>query len=95
MARIYHPLLMLLARATQAEMAQMVDYLKTENRILRAKLPKRVDVTAAERQRLPAAPALAPQSAVGQDNGWNCKLTSRPAASTYPSSQCAARRRRR
>ncbi|GAB6188041.1 integrase core domain-containing protein [Thermopirellula anaerolimosa] len=52
MARIFHPLIMLLARATQAEMAQMVDYLKTENRILRAKLPKRVEVTAAEREQL-------------------------------------------
>lgn len=52
MARVFHPLIMLLARATQAEMAQMVDYLKTENRILRAKLPKRVEVTASERERL-------------------------------------------
>jgi hypothetical protein len=30
MARIFHPLIMLMARATQAELAQMVDCLKTE-----------------------------------------------------------------
>ena len=41
-----------LARATPAEMAGMVDYLKTENRILRSKLPKRVNVTPAEREQL-------------------------------------------
>ena len=52
MARIFHPLILLLARATQREMAQMVDYLKTENRILRRKLPKRVEVTAEERAQL-------------------------------------------
>jgi len=52
MARIFHPLIMVLARATQAEMAGMVDYLKTENRILRSKLPKRVNVTPAEREQL-------------------------------------------
>jgi hypothetical protein len=46
---------MVLARATQAELAQMVDYLKTENRILRSKLPKRVDVTPAERDPMPIA----------------------------------------
>ena len=38
MAQVFHPLLMLLARTTQAEMVQMIDYLKTENRILRSKL---------------------------------------------------------
>lgn len=54
MARIFHPLLLVLSRATQAEMAQMIDYLKTENRILRNKLPKRVSLTPAERQRLVA-----------------------------------------
>jgi len=42
--------MMLLARATQAELAAMIDYLKTENRILRAKLPKRLDVTIAEKR---------------------------------------------
>jgi putative transposase len=33
-------------------MAQMIDYLKTENRVLRSKLPKRVRVTPAEREQL-------------------------------------------
>ena len=54
MARIFHPLFMVLARATQAELAQMVDYLKTQNRILRSNLPNRVDLTPAERERLVA-----------------------------------------
>jgi len=52
MARIFHPLILLIARSTHAELAQMVDYLKTENRILRGKLPKRIDVTPTERQQL-------------------------------------------
>lgn len=52
MARIFHPLLLILARATHAELATMIDCLKTENRILRSKLPKRVRLTPAERQRL-------------------------------------------
>jgi putative transposase len=52
MARIFHPLILLTARATAAELARMVDYLKTENRILRSKLPKRIDVTPAEREQL-------------------------------------------
>jgi len=52
MARFFHPLLLILARATHAELARMIDYLKTENRILRSKLPKRVSLTPAERERL-------------------------------------------
>jgi len=52
MARIFHPLILLIARASHAELAQMVDYLKTENRILRRKLPRRIDVTPTERQQL-------------------------------------------
>jgi hypothetical protein len=39
MPRIFHPLILLLSRMTQQEMAQMVDFLKTENRMLRAKAP--------------------------------------------------------
>ncbi len=45
-------MLLILARATHAEPARMIDYLKTENRILRSKLPKRVSLTPAERERL-------------------------------------------
>ena len=52
MPRFFHPLILLLARSTHSELCRMVDYLKTENRILRGKLPKRVDVTSAERARL-------------------------------------------
>ena len=52
MKRFVHPLLLLLARATEKELVQMIEYLKAENRILRSKLPKQIDVTPAERERL-------------------------------------------
>jgi hypothetical protein len=52
MAKLLHPLLMVLARATDRELARMVDYLKAENEILRARLPKRIVTTPAERARL-------------------------------------------
>lgn len=42
----------MLATATDRELARQVQYLKAENRILRDKLPKRLTVTAQERQRL-------------------------------------------
>jgi putative transposase len=52
MKRFLHPLLLLLARATEKELVQTIEYLKTENQILRSKLPKRIEVTSAERVRL-------------------------------------------
>ena len=52
MARLLHPLLLLLARATENELVRYIEYLKGENRILRSKLPKRIAVTPAERTRL-------------------------------------------
>ncbi|MEQ8789446.1 MAG: integrase core domain-containing protein [Pirellulaceae bacterium] len=52
MRNIYRSLLLLLAGATQKELARHVRYLKVENQILRSKLPKRVQVTAQERNRL-------------------------------------------
>ena len=52
MARFFHPLIMVLARATESELVHYVEYLKGENRILRSKLPKRVLCTPAERARL-------------------------------------------
>ena len=52
MKRLVHLLLMLLARVTQKELVKIVEYLKAENRMLRSKLPKRVDVTPAERPKL-------------------------------------------
>ena len=52
MKRIVHPLLLLIARATEKDLVLYIEYLKTENRILRSKLPKRIDVTPAERATL-------------------------------------------
>jgi putative transposase len=45
-------LLILLAQATDRELAKQVQYLKTENRVLRSRLPKLIMTTPAERARL-------------------------------------------
>jgi putative transposase len=50
--RLLQPLFALFAASTDSQLAKMVEYLKTENRILRSKLPKVVTVTARERHRL-------------------------------------------
>jgi putative transposase len=52
MTKLVHPLLLLIARATEKELVKMIEYLKTENKILRSKLPKRIEVTPAERAKL-------------------------------------------
>jgi putative transposase len=52
MAKFFHPLLTLLASATESQLAQYVEFLKAENRILRSKLPKCVICTPSERDRL-------------------------------------------
>jgi len=52
MNKIYHRLLALIASATDNELAKYVEYLKHENKILRARLPKQVHTTYAERQTL-------------------------------------------
>jgi len=52
MKNLYHSLLLLIAGSTQKELAAQLRYLKTENEILRSKLPKRVPVTAQEKNRL-------------------------------------------
>jgi putative transposase len=52
MKSLWQSLLMLLAQATDRELARVVQYLKVENEILRGKLPARVRVTPRERQRL-------------------------------------------
>lgn len=52
MSKIFHPLLYLLACATRQELARQVQYLKTENELLRSKLPKRITVTPKERRKL-------------------------------------------
>lgn len=52
MAAIIHPLLSLLASLSRQELAQQVTYLKTENKILRSKLPARIQLNNQERRRL-------------------------------------------
>ena len=52
MNRVYHPLLALIASATDRELAKYVEYLKHENKILRDRLPKQVHTTYEERQTL-------------------------------------------
>jgi putative transposase len=49
---VYTSLLLVLAEASNKELARQVKYLKVENEILRSKLGKRVAVTPAERMRL-------------------------------------------
>jgi putative transposase len=52
MTKIYHSLLALIASATESELAKYVEYLKAENRVLRARLPKQVHTRPQERERL-------------------------------------------
>ncbi|QDU76833.1 Integrase core domain protein [Bremerella volcania] len=52
MRNVYQSLLLLIAGATQQELARQVRYLKVENEILRSKLPKRVTLTPKEKNRL-------------------------------------------
>jgi putative transposase len=52
MTNIFHPLLALIASATNSELAKQVEYLKHENKILRARLPKQIHTTLAERKTL-------------------------------------------
>ena len=52
MTNIYRSLLLVIAGATQKELARQIKYLKVENEILRSKLPTRVSVTPQERNRL-------------------------------------------
>lgn len=49
---LYTAMMVLLAKATDRELARMVSYLKEENKVLRARLPKRIEVTQKERERL-------------------------------------------
>jgi putative transposase len=52
MLRLFRPLFLVLAQATDRQLARMVEYLKVENRLLRDRLPKRLRVTVQERRRL-------------------------------------------
>lgn len=52
MTNIFRPLLLVIAGATQKELAHQVKYLKVENQILRSKLPMRITVMPKEKHRL-------------------------------------------
>lgn len=52
MSKLFHPLLALIASATDRELAKYVEYLKHENKILRARLPKQMHTTTDERKTL-------------------------------------------
>ena len=52
MNNIYHPLLALIASAADNELAKYVEYLKHENKILRARIPGQIHTTYQERQTL-------------------------------------------
>ena len=52
MRLLVHPLLALIAHATDSELARYVEFLKVENQILRDRLPKKFDTTEAERTKL-------------------------------------------
>ncbi len=51
-AKIFHPLLAMIASATNNELAKYVDYLKEENKILRAHIPGQIHTKPEERARL-------------------------------------------
>src|SRR5262249_54825002 len=52
MGRLLQPLLVYLSVATDRELARQVQFLREENRILRGRLPDRINVTPRERRRL-------------------------------------------
>ena len=52
MAKLFHPLLTMIASATDRELAKHVQFLKEENKILRSRLGKEVHTRPDERQRL-------------------------------------------
>src|SRR6266550_2457788 len=49
---LFQPLLLLVARSTESELAKQVEYLKAENLMLRKRLPKRVRLTSDEKKLL-------------------------------------------
>ena len=52
MPQIFHPLLALIASATDKELAKYVQFLKEENKILRARVPGQIHTKSDERARL-------------------------------------------
>ena len=51
-SRFYKAFLLLLARATTPELVKQVQFLKTENAMMRGMLPKRINLTPAQKRRL-------------------------------------------
>jgi SMP-30/Gluconolactonase/LRE-like region len=51
-AKLFHPLLVLIASATNRELAHYIQYLKEENKILRARIPRQIHTKPSERERL-------------------------------------------
>ncbi len=51
-AKIFHPLLALIASASNNDLAKYVEFLKEENKILRARVPGRIHTKPDERSRL-------------------------------------------
>ena len=52
MRTLFHSFLLLIAKSTDRQLAEYLEFLKVENRILRSKLPNRIVVTPKERTRL-------------------------------------------
>ena len=52
MKRYFHPLLVLIASATNSELAKYVEYLKYETKILRSRLPRQIHTSTDERKTL-------------------------------------------
>ena len=52
MTKLFHPLLALIASATDKELARYVEHLKHENKVLRARIPGQIHTTYEERQTL-------------------------------------------
>ncbi|MEX0866408.1 MAG: hypothetical protein WD030_03550, partial [Pirellulales bacterium] len=52
MPQIFHPLLALIASATDRELAKYIEYLKQENKILRARIPGQIHTRRDERELL-------------------------------------------
>lgn len=49
MTRLFHPFLALIASSSDRELARYIEYLKEENKILRARIPGQVHTKPAER----------------------------------------------
>ena len=52
MTKLFHPFLALIASSTDRELARYIEYLKEENKILRARIPGQVHTKPEERKRL-------------------------------------------